>query len=138
MSRDGKDTLVVMPPGYDKSEIRDVAASAAPGVTIVISPEPDELGSAGSACLFLAAEQLADEDVLARARDCEPLMIVVDEAECVAESSGAFRPDWLRVGAFIAEMGHPTVLAFTAVESDTVHQEIIEKLHLHAPRVVVR
>jgi ATP-dependent DNA helicase RecQ len=49
-----------------------------------------------------------------------------------------FRPDYLRLGAFIADMGHPTVLALTATASPPVRKEIVEKLHMHDPLVVVR
>src|SRR3954453_18913764 len=88
--------------------------------------------------LFLAPEQLANEEVLNQGRDAGPSMIVIDEAHCISEWGHDFRPDYLRLGAFIAEMGHPTVLALTATASPPVREEIIEKLHMHDPFVLVR
>jgi ATP-dependent DNA helicase RecQ len=88
--------------------------------------------------LFLAPEQLANEEVLSQVRDAGPSLIVVDEAHCISEWGHDFRPDYLRLGAFIAEMGHPTVLALTATAAPPVRDEIIERLHMHDPFVLVR
>src|SRR4051812_13404728 len=88
--------------------------------------------------LFLAPEQLANADVLEQVRSAAPSLIVIDEAHCVSEWGHDFRPDYLRLGAFVAEMGHPTVLALTATASPPVREEIVEKLHMHDPFVVVR
>src|SRR3954449_2491197 len=88
--------------------------------------------------LFLAPEQLANAEVLEQVRAAGPSLIVVDEAHCISEWGHDFRPDYLRLGAFIAEMGHPAVLALTATASPPVREEIVEKLHMHDPLVVVR
>src|SRR3954469_21194832 len=88
--------------------------------------------------LFLAPEQLANEHVLAQVREAGPSLIVVDEAHSISEWGHDFRPDYLRLGAFIAEMGHPTVLGLTATASPPVREEIVEKLHMHDPFVLVR
>src|SRR4051812_27780364 len=88
--------------------------------------------------LFLAPEQLANADVLAQVRVAAPTLIVIDEAHCISEWGHDFRPDYLRLGAFIAEMGHPAVLALTATASPPVRDEIVEKLHMHDPLVAVR
>jgi ATP-dependent DNA helicase RecQ len=88
--------------------------------------------------LFLAPEQLANAEVLEQVRAAAPTLIVIDEAHCISEWGHDFRPDYLRLGAFIAEMGHPTVLALTATASPPVRAEIVERLHMHDPFVVVR
>jgi ATP-dependent DNA helicase RecQ len=63
---------------------------------------------------------------------------VVDEAHSISEWGHDFRPDYLRLGAFVAEMGHPTVLALTATASPPVREEIVERLNMRDPLVVVR
>src|SRR3954447_19607765 len=88
--------------------------------------------------LFLAPEQLANEHVLAQVREAGPSLIVVDEAHSISEWGHDFRPDYLRLGAFVTEMGHPTVLGLTATASPPVRDEICEKLHLRDPLVIVR
>src|SRR3954451_24973120 len=88
--------------------------------------------------LFLAPEQLANGEVLEQVRAAGPSLIVVDEAHCISEWGHDFRPDYLRLGAFVAEMGHPTVLALTATASPPVREEIVERLHMRDPFVVVR
>src|SRR3954454_23395290 len=88
--------------------------------------------------LFLAPEQLANEEVLDEIRAAGPSLIVVDEAHCISEWGHDFRPDYLRLGAFVEAMGHPTVLALTATASPPVRDEICERLHLRDPLVIVR
>jgi ATP-dependent DNA helicase RecQ len=98
----------------------------------------DEFSHGELEYLFLAPEQLAHDEVLTRVRDAGPSLIVVDEAHCISEWGHDFRPDYLRLGAFIAEMGHPTVLALTATASPPVREEIVERLHMRDPLVVVK
>ena len=49
-----------------------------------------------------------------------------------------FRPEYLRLGAAVAELGRPTVLALTATASPVVRDEIVERLGLRDPVVIVR
>ncbi len=88
--------------------------------------------------LFLAPEQLAKEDVLARVRELRPSVIAVDEAHCVSSWGHDFRPDYLRLGEFIDALGHPRVVALTATASPPVREDIVARLRMRAPRVIVR
>jgi ATP-dependent DNA helicase RecQ len=88
--------------------------------------------------LFLAPEQFAAEDTLPRLRAAEPVLFVVDEAHCISEWGHDFRPDYLRLGAVIDELGRPTALALTATAAPTVRREIVERLRLDDPCVLVR
>jgi ATP-dependent DNA helicase RecQ len=88
--------------------------------------------------LFLAPEQLANHEVLEEVREAGPSLIVIDEAHCISEWGHDFRPDYLRLGSFITEMGHPTVLALTATASPPVRDEIVERLNMRDPLVVVK
>ena len=88
--------------------------------------------------LFLAPEQLANPDVLDELVAGRPSLIVVDEAHCVSEWGHDFRPDYLRLGAAIEALGHPPVLALTATAAPPVRDEIVERLGLRDPQVVVR
>jgi ATP-dependent DNA helicase RecQ len=88
--------------------------------------------------VLLAPEQLAKEEVLEELREAQPSLLVVDEAHCISEWGHDFRPDYLRLGSFAAELGHPTLLALTATASPPVRREIAERLGMEEPLVIVR
>jgi ATP-dependent DNA helicase RecQ len=88
--------------------------------------------------VLLAPEQLAKQEVLEELRAAEPSLLVVDEAHCISEWGHDFRPDYLRLGAFAAELGNPTLLALTATASPPVRREIVERLGMEDPAVFVR
>ncbi len=87
--------------------------------------------------LFLAPEQLANDDVRARIVAAKPSLFVVDEAHCVSEWGHDFRPDYLRLGDIIEELGHPTVLALTATAAPPVRAEIVARLRMRDANVIV-
>ncbi|MCK9875641.1 RecQ family ATP-dependent DNA helicase [Frankia sp. Ag45/Mut15] len=87
--------------------------------------------------LFLAPEQLARPDVRAALREAKPSLFVVDEAHCVASWGHGFRPDYLRLGQVIEELGHPTVVALTATAAPPVRREIRERLRMRECAEVV-
>ena len=87
--------------------------------------------------LFLAPEQLAKPDVLARIAALEPSLVAVDEAHCVSAWGHDFRPDYLRLGDLIDTLGRPPVVALTATASEPVREDIVARLRMDAPAVVV-
>jgi ATP-dependent DNA helicase RecQ len=88
--------------------------------------------------LFLAPEQFNNAETLAQLRAARPSLFVVDEAHCVSEWGHDFRPDYLRLGAIIEELGHPTILALTATAAPPVRDEIIARLGMRDARTIVR
>jgi ATP-dependent DNA helicase RecQ len=97
----------------------------------------DGLGSGTVRYLFLAPEQLAKPEVVEVVRDAGPALFVVDEAHCVSAWGHDFRPDYLRLGGVVQQLGHPTVLALTATAAPPVRAEIVERLEMTDPEVVV-
>ncbi|HSN11886.1 MAG TPA: RecQ family ATP-dependent DNA helicase, partial [Propionibacteriaceae bacterium] len=88
--------------------------------------------------LLLSPEQLASSDVVDRLADLEIGRIAVDEAHCVSTWGHDFRPDYLAIGAAVEQLGHPGVLALTATAAPPVREEIVARLALRHPVVVVR
>jgi len=64
--------------------------------------------------------------------------VAVDEAHCISQWGHDFRPDYLRIGEVIEELGHPTVLALTATASKRVRQEIIASLGMKKPKLFLQ
>jgi ATP-dependent DNA helicase RecQ len=88
--------------------------------------------------LFLAPEQLADDEVRDSVAAAQPSLLVVDEAHCISEWGHDFRPEYLRLGDFAREIGRPTILALTATAAPPVRAEILERLDMPEAQVIVR
>jgi ATP-dependent DNA helicase RecQ len=87
--------------------------------------------------LFLAPEQLANDEVRERLAELGVGLVAVDEAHCVSAWGHDFRPDYLRLGDLIAELGAPRVVAMTATAAPPVRDDIVERLRLADPRTFV-
>ncbi|HEX5947027.1 MAG TPA: RecQ family ATP-dependent DNA helicase, partial [Acidimicrobiales bacterium] len=167
----GRDVLAVMPTGYGKSAVYQLAAAAIDGCTVVVSPlvalqrdqvealDDQDVGAAARVnatlpdsardeafaglrsgeleFVFLAPEQLARRDTLDALHDARPSVFVVDEAHCISAWGHDFRPDYLRLGDVIDDLGHPVVIGLTATAAPPVRAEIIERLQLRDPAVIV-
>jgi ATP-dependent DNA helicase RecQ len=139
-------TLVISPLiALQKDQVESIAAEvggAAPLNSAIAAGERRrafaELAAGTLEFLFLAPEQLANPETLAAIADARPSLFVVDEAHCVSEWGHDFRPDYLRLGAAVEALGHPTILALTATAAPPVRSEIVERLGMRDPRVIVQ
>jgi ATP-dependent DNA helicase RecQ len=140
-------TLVVSPLiALQRDQVDDLAERAAGGAAQLNSSVPAserdralaELAENALEFLFLAPEQLANEEVLAELAVARPSLLVIDEAHCISEWGHDFRPEYLRVGAAAEALGRPPVLALTATAAPPVRDEIVERLALRDPVVLVR
>jgi ATP-dependent DNA helicase RecQ len=140
-------TVVVSPLiALQRDQVDDLARRAAGGAAQLNSTVPAsareealaELAEDALEFVFLAPEQLANRDVLDELAVARPSLLVVDEAHCISEWGHDFRPDYLRLGAAAEALGRPTILALTATAAPPVREEIVERLGLRDPAVIVR
>ena len=87
--------------------------------------------------VFLAPEQLANAQTRDTLRRAGPGLFCVDEAHLISQWGHDFRPDYLLLGAQAAALGAPVRLALTATAAPPVRQEIIRRLGLRDPVVVI-
>ncbi|MDT7649954.1 MAG: ATP-dependent helicase RecQ [Pseudonocardiales bacterium] len=97
----------------------------------------DAVDAGDAEYLFLAPEQLARDEVMARLVAAGPALVVVDEAHCVSEWGHDFRPDYLRLGEVVERLGHPPVVALTATAAPPVRADIVNRLGLRDHREVL-
>jgi ATP-dependent DNA helicase RecQ len=140
-------TVVISPLiALQRDQVEDLAGRAAGGAAQLNSKIPPaareqalaELAEDALEFLFLAPEQLANPDVLDELAVARPSLLVVDEAHCISEWGHDFRPDYLRIGAAAEALGRPTILALTATAAPPVRDEIVERLALRDPELVIR
>jgi len=73
-----------------------------------------------------------------RVADQQVSLLVIDEAHCVSEWGHDFRPAYLALGALAEDLGRPPILALTATAPPLVREEIVKRLGLRDPALVVR
>jgi ATP-dependent DNA helicase RecQ len=140
-------TVVVSPLiALQRDQVEDLDAPSSGGAAQLNSALPAaereralaELAEDALEFLFLAPEQFANEEVLAELAVARPSLLVVDEAHCISEWGHDFRPEYLQLGAVAEALGRPTILALTATAAPPVRDEIVERLAMRDPRVLVR
>ncbi len=87
--------------------------------------------------LFITPEQLAVPDRLAEVRALRPALVAIDEAHCISSWGFDFRPDYLALGQMIEQLGRPPIVALTATASPPVREDIIERLRMRDPQLVL-
>lgn len=97
----------------------------------------DDLDEGELEFILLSPEQLRKPEVMERLQAAQPALFVVDEAHCVSEWGHDFRPDYQLLGVAIQALGHPTVLALTATASLPVRDEIVDRLGMRGPELVM-
>ena len=87
--------------------------------------------------IYVAPERLETASFLRFARSVKIALIAVDEAHCVSQWGQDFRPVYLRIADFVAQLPQKPVMgAFTATATQRVREDIIRHLQLVDPATV--
>ena len=87
--------------------------------------------------VFLSPEQLANPETRQALQRARPGLFVVDEAHLISQWGRDFRPDYMLLGAQAEAVGAPVRLALTATAAPPVRQEVVWRLGLRDPEVVI-
>lgn len=138
-------TLVISPLiALQRDQISGLAATEAPDAVAInsaldaadVERSWQAIREREAEYVFLAPEQLTNDDVVADLAGMDISLVVVDEAHCVSAWGHDFRPSYLRIADALERLGRPTVVALTATASPVVRREIADQLRLRAPLVV--
>jgi ATP-dependent DNA helicase RecQ len=88
----------------------------------------DSIRRRASDIVFCTPERLATREFLDLLRGATVSLVVIDEAHCISQWGHDFRPAYLAIGAAVAALGHPPVLALTATATDDVVADIGKQL----------
>ncbi len=80
--------------------------------------------------LYITPERFRKTEFVERIRAAQVSLLAVDEAHCISEWGGDFRPDYSRLGEFRRLIDSPTTVALTATATPEVQSDIVEKLGL--------
>jgi ATP-dependent DNA helicase RecQ len=87
--------------------------------------------------VFLSPEQLANTETRRALQRARPGLFAVDEAHLISQWGHDFRPDYMLLGAQAEAVGAPVRLALTATAAPPVRQEVVRRLGLRDPVVVI-
>ena len=88
--------------------------------------------------IYTAPERLLTPSFLAFAKQAKISMVTVDEAHCISQWGQDFRPSYTEIPEFVAHLkNRPVVSAFTATATPTVRDDIIRRLALENPALLV-
>ena len=88
--------------------------------------------------IYVAPERLLTPRFLSFAKGARISLIAVDEAHCISQWGQDFRPSYLTIPEFLAELPRrPVVCAFTATATTRVRDDIVRLLGLQNPFVQV-
>jgi ATP-dependent DNA helicase RecQ len=123
----------------EKLEEAGIASATQVNSSLSRSDEQDALQAienAGKNIVFCTPERLAMPEFRELLQQTGVGMLVIDEAHCISQWGHDFRPAYLEIGAALAALGQPQVLALTATATDDVIADIRAQLARPGMRVV--
>jgi ATP-dependent DNA helicase RecQ len=87
--------------------------------------------------LYVAPERFSSVTFRSVFEQLRPKLLAIDEAHCISQWGHDFRPEYFRLGDVRQRLGNPPTIALTATATDDVRQDIIHRLALREPTVVI-
>ncbi|MEM0966744.1 MAG: ATP-dependent DNA helicase RecQ [Verrucomicrobiota bacterium] len=138
-------TLVVSPLiALMKDQVDVLKARGAP-VAVFHSLQSDEerretlelIQSGECRLLYVAPERFRANGFIDLLKAHKIDRFAIDEAHCLSQWGHDFRPDYLRLGDVVSQLGRPPVAAFTATATPIVRKDIADHLGLINPVIRV-
>ncbi len=83
--------------------------------------------------VYVAPERFRAASFLRTLEGIEVSLFAIDEAHCLSQWGHDFRPDYLRLGKALADIGRPQCVALTATATPVVREDITKVLQLRNP-----
>jgi ATP-dependent DNA helicase RecQ len=87
--------------------------------------------------LYLAPERCFAPNFQSTLDQLRPKLLAIDEAHCISQWGHDFRPEYARLGEARRRLGEPTTITLTATATHDVRQDIVERMGLLDPAVVI-
>ena len=83
--------------------------------------------------VYVAPERFRAESFLRTLEGIEISLFAIDEAHCLSQWGHDFRPDYMRLGKALENIGRPQCVALTATATPVVREDILKTLGLRQP-----
>ena len=87
--------------------------------------------------LYVAPERCFAGNFQSVLERLQPRLLAVDEAHCISQWGHDFRPEYARLGEIRDRLGRPPTIALTATATDDVRTDIVARLDLDDPTIVI-
>ncbi len=138
-------TVVVSPLiSLMEDQVRQLTESGIPAMLLNSSLSSSEqrqviaqLHQGFTGLLYLAPERCFAGNFQGTLEQLRPKLLAIDEAHCISQWGHDFRPEYARLGEVRRRLGEPPTIALTATATEDVRADIIQRLGLVDPEIVI-